>query len=506
MDSRSTNIKRNIIWATVNRVLTLVIQFFNRTVFIYCLGDLYLGLSGLFTSTLNFLALAELGIGSALIFSMYKPLADGDDAEVCALLNLYRRVYRIIGLSMLVIGLVLMMLLPYMIKGEVPPDANVYLLFLVYLLNTVLSYFLYAYKNSILIANQRSDLLSNISTVLVLITNTIQIVILLLFKDFLLYSLVFVLSTIANNLVINYVVNKRYPQFKCAGEVRGDQLADIKRRVFGVFLYRICYVFRDAIDAMFISAFIGLSVLGKYNNYMFVLNTITGFMVMIRTNITASIGNSLATESEDKNYADFQRSQMLYMWISIWLATCLFCLLQPFITLWVGKEYLLGQVELGLFCVYFLCYKLGDICSTYRQAAGLWWQDRFRPIVEAIAKVILNFLVISFLGVAGILANSIVCLLLINSIWASWVLYRYFFKSHRQFDYIWRNLYFLLITILIFILVSYLCNFIPGDGVMPFIYKCIISFTIPHLLLWLALRPLPEFKASVSMLMQVVKA
>ena len=132
--------------------------------------------------------------------------------------------------------------------------------------------------------------------------------------------------------------------------------------------------------------------------------------------MTASIGNSLATESEEKNYADFQRSQMLYMWVSIWFSVCLFCLLQPFIKLWVGAEYLLGPVELALFSIYFLCYKLGDVCSTYRQAAGLWWQDRFRPVVEAVVKVMLNFCLISLFGVAGVLGNSIVCLIFIMGV------------------------------------------------------------------------------------------
>lgn len=505
-DSRSKNAKRNVLWAIVNRLITLLMQFFSRTVFIYYLGELYLGLNSLFASTLNFLALAELGVGGALIFSMYKPLAEGEYKTVCALLNLYRKIYRIIGCVMLFIGLVLMLFIPYLINGDVPNHINVYLVFFIFLINTVLSYFLYAYKSSLLIADQRSDINSNIASILSIFSNLCQILVLCTLKNYYYYCLVTTCFTIANNLIINYVVNKRYPQFKCFGSISKEQLNDIKKRVVGLFIYKVCYVFRDAIDAIFISAFIGLSILGKYNNYMFVINTITGFLLIARTSITASIGNSLAKESEEKNYNDFNKCQLLYMWISIWCTVCLYCLLQPFIKLWIGKHYLLGNIELILFCIFFLTHKLGDICSTYRQAAGLWWQDKHRPIVEALVKTILNLTIIKLWGVAGALGGSIICLLLINSIWASWVLYRYYFKNHKQIEYIKRNIYYLLITFVICIVSGFVCSLLPDDGKLPFIEKCLICLILPNFMLWLLFKLLPEFNSSIVMLRSVIKA
>lgn len=505
-NSRSKNAKRNIIWAIVNKIITLLMQFLGRTAFIYCLGELYLGLNSLFSSTLNFLSLAELGIGSAMVFSMYKPLADKDTTTICALLNLYRKVYRIIGIIMLVIGFVLLLFLPFLIKGQVPDGVNIKFLYIIYLSNTALSYFLYAYKGSVLIADQRSDIKSNISSILVILTNVFQIITLLLFKNYYIYCFIFIVFTIINNLIINHVVNKRYPEFKCVGNLDKEVLNDIKKRVAGLFVYKICYVFRDALDAIFISAFIGLSVLGKYNNYMFILNTITGVLLLIRTSITASIGNSLAIESEQKNYSDFNKCQMLYMWVSIWCTICLFCLLHPFIKLWIGEGYILGDIELFLFCIYFLCYKLGDICSTYRQAAGLWWQDKYRPVVEAVVKTLLNLFIIKWLGVSGALGGSIFCLLFINSIWASWVLYKYCFKSYRQREYILRNLFYLFITIILCIFVGYICSLLPDKGILFFIFRVIICILLPNICLWILFHLLPEFKDGIIMAKRVIKA
>lgn len=505
-DSRSKNAKRNIIWSLANKAVTLLTTFVTRTVFIYTLGELYLGLDSLFASTLSFLTLAELGVGSAMVFSMYKPMAESDAATVCALLNLYRKIYRLIGSFMLLVGAVLIFFIPYLIKGEIPNGINVYILFLINLLNTVLSYFLFAYKGSIITADQRSDIHSNISSILRIVSCILQIIILLLFKDYYLYCSILIIITIASNLITNHIVKKRYPHITCHGKISKELATDIKKRIAGLFVYKICYVFRDALDAVFISAFIGLSVLGKYNNYMFILNSIMGYLLIVRNSITASIGNSIATESEDKNYHDFKKCQLLYMWISIWCMVCLFCLTQPFIKLWIGANYLLGEIELCFFCGFFICRQLGDICSTYRQAIGLWWQDRYRPVAEAVAKTILNLTIIKYFGVVGAFGGSIICLIFINSIWASWVLYRYYFKHYRQWEYIKMNIFYLIVAIIACAAVGFVCHLLPGDGIINFSYRIGVCIIVPNILLWAIFRFLPEFSDSIQMIKDLIKA
>lgn len=304
-NSRIKNAKRNMLWALINKVVTMFLPFATRTAVIYSLGSLYLGLNTLFSSILTILSLAELGFGSAMVFSMYEPLAKGDAASVNALLRLYRKIYRIIGLTVLTIGLAVMPFLQTMISGDVPADVSIYVLYLTYLVNTVLSYFLFAYKESLLTANQRNDVSSNIATVVSVTTNLVQLMALFAYRNYYLYVIVYPAMTAIKNLITNHYVNKMYPQYFCDGVLDKDTLSDIRKRVSGLFIYRICYVFRDTFDSIVLSAFLGLVVLAKYNNYYYIVTTITGFLTIIKNSISAGVGNSIALESEEKNYHDF---------------------------------------------------------------------------------------------------------------------------------------------------------------------------------------------------------
>ena len=164
MESRTLNAKRNMLASLINRIVSMLLPFVTRTIFIYSLGSLYLGLNSIFSSVLSVLSLAELGVGTAMVYSMYKPIANGDAETVCALLNLYRKIYRIIGAVILVLGLAFTPFLPHIIKGAVPADINLYVLYFINLFSTVVSYFLFAYKNSLLTASQRMDVISHIDT------------------------------------------------------------------------------------------------------------------------------------------------------------------------------------------------------------------------------------------------------------------------------------------------------------------------------------------------------
>lgn len=504
-ESRIKNVKRNMIWEFVNRIVSLLLPFISRTILIYTLGALYLGLNSLFGSILTILSLAELGFGSAMVFSMYEPIAKGRTDEVCALLNLYRKIYRYIGLCILGIGIVIMFFLPYIIKGNTPEGINIYVLYFIFLLGTSLSYFLFAYKSSLLIANQRNDINSNIGTVLSILTSIVQILVLITFKDYYLFCVVAPIVTILKNIYINYITIKLYPQYVCQGIISNEKRIDIKKRVAGLFVYKVCYVLRDSIDSITISAFLGLIVLAQFNNYFYIVSTITGLLVIIKTSLSASVGNSMVLESEEKNHKDFMKFQMLYMIISSWCTVCIYCLMQPFILLWVGEEYLLNNKIVLLFALLFYCYKMGDMCAVYRQAAGLWWQDKFRPIVEALTNLTLNILLIQIWGVAGVLLSTIFCLVFINSLWASRVLYRYYFKNYKQREYIVRILFFGCVTLLTMVITNYVCSLLPYQGGIGLMLKLCVCVVIPCPILMCVYALLPEYRISLSFLRSILK-
>ena len=504
-ESRIRNTNRNILGSIVNNMVMLLLPFLVRTAIIYTFGAEYLGLNSLFSAILNMLALAELGFGSAMVFSMYKPIAENNIPEVSALLNLYRKIYRIIGSTILLVGLCLMPFLGSLIKGDPPEGMNIYILYLIFLSRTVLSYFLYAYKSSVLTAAQHQYVMTNISTILSTVSELIKIAVVLIFKNFYLYCLIAVPFAIIYNLIVNYVVNRDYPQYKCKGTLDKAVLTDIKKRVAGLFTYKICYVFRDMFGSVVVSAFIGLAVLGQYNNYMYIYTSVAGFLNLLRTSMQASIGNSIAIESEAKNHDDFRRFHCLYMFIATWFSVCLFALYQPFIKVWIGDSWLLDNLTMASFCLLFFIGNNGDMCMTYRHAAGLWWQDRFRPIVESIVNVTLCFLLVKPLGVLGINLSSIFCMFCINSFWASWVLYRYYFKSYRLWDYVKRLLFYMAVFLVTAALVYFICWLMPLDGVWRLIVNMVICLVVPPLVIYPVYHILPEAKTAFPYIKTILR-
>ena len=255
-NSRSKNVIRNLRSGLINKVLQIIFPFVIRFLIIQILGAEYLGLDSLFTSILQVLNLAELGFSSAITYSMYKPIVENDKKLICALLNLYKKIYRIVGAVVLLIGLIVIPFLKYLIEGSIP-DTNIYVLYGVYLFNTVLSYLLFAYRTSILNAHQRNDIVTNIQFVANFVQYSLQIVALTVFKNYYMFAGIMCLATILNNTLIFIATNRKYPQYVPDGEVSDSQKKDIRKRVFGLMVYKICSTTRNSLDSIFISSMVG---------------------------------------------------------------------------------------------------------------------------------------------------------------------------------------------------------------------------------------------------------
>lgn len=482
-----------------------LLPFATRTVLIYTLGKTYLGLNGLFSSLLQMLSLAELGFGSAVVFSMYKPLAEGDSAAVSALLRLYRRVYRWIGLGILAAGLLLMPMLPWLIHDGVPPGINLYLLYSIHLVNTAISYLLFAYKKSLLAANQRSDIISKLHMVLSLVSGLAQIAALLLFHSFYLYSLVLPCITLLENIGSELAARRLFPQYVCRGEVPAEEVQRIKKNVIGLFAYKVSQVFRNSFDSIVLSAFLGLEAVAKHNNYLYILNTLIVFLQTVTNSSIAGIGNKLVLCSRRENHADMNRFQLLFMWAAAWCTVCLYCLYQPFIELWVGAELLFDDAVMTVFCVYFFTRAMNLVCYAYRQAAGLWWEDRFRPVVEALSNLTLNILLVRRIGVLGVLLSTVLTMIPFNTIWGSYILYSRFFKEENYAGYLARLVYYAAMTFAGCLLTARMCTLLPVmDLWQTLICRAVLCMVVPNLLFLLLLRVLPEFRPAMALLRKLV--
>jgi len=272
------NAKRNMLFGSVNRVVVLLIPFVKRFIILKVLDSQYLGLGSLFHSIIQVLSLSELGFSSAMVYNMYKPAAEGNVAKMNALLNFYRRAYSIIGVVILGVGLCIIPFLPRLIKGTYPEDINLTTLYLIYLVNTAISYFLFAYKSSLLVVHQRDDVNSAINTLLSVGLTGCQIAILLIAKNYYLFSLLMPLFTVANNLLIGWRTKSLFPQYKAEGELEKEDKVVIKKIVAGTFTQHACGVTRNGLDSIYISAFLGLSLTAIYNNYYMILTGIMSFI------------------------------------------------------------------------------------------------------------------------------------------------------------------------------------------------------------------------------------
>lgn len=501
---RKKNTVRNIIWGTVNKIITIIVPFIMRTMIIKILGSEYLGLNSLFTSILQILNLTELGINSAIVFCMYKPIAQNDTKTICALMNLYKKLYRIIGSIILILGLIILPFLRYFINGDIPSDINIYILYLIYLANTVITYMMFAYKSSLLTAFQRNDIVSNINSIIYIIKSVIQIIILFVFKNYYLYIIILPFMTIINNIICAVIAKKMYPEYVCKGKIDNNMKKTLKNKVLGLVIYKICGMTRNSLDSIYISAFLGLHMVAVYNNYYLIMNSIMIFLGVITSSMLSGIGNSVATESIDKNYNDMNKFNFMYMWISGWCAICLLCLYQPFMNIWLGPEYILDFGCVILFAIYFYALQLGAIRAVYADAVGLWWETRYRAILESISNIILNYILGKIWGIYGIILATLISLLLINFIYGSQIIFKYYFKGKKVLEYFKNHFKYFVITFLIAIITFEMCSIINIQGIFGLIIKMIICILLPNICYILVYRKNEYFSYSKNLLMEIL--
>lgn len=490
--SRTFNSVRNIIWAVIYKIIVILLPFVVRSVMIYKLGVEYTGLSSLFTSILTMLSLAELGFSNAMVYCMYEPIHNDDKNTICALLKLYKKIYSIIGSIILTIGLVLIPFLPRLIHDDVPGGISIYGLYLIYLFNTVISYFMFAYKSSLLTAYQRNDLISIIGMISHIGMNGIQIAVLLLTGNFYLYAVILPISTVAMNLSYELLTRKFYPDITCRGEVSSELKGKIKKRVVGIMLYKFSSSTRTSFDSVIISMFLGLAILTQYQNYFTIISAVLGILSIITTSVTASVGDSIVAKDIDSNYSDFKKFVFIYMWVAGWFAICIGCLIQPFMRIWMGEELLLVGTMALLFSAYFYSQTMGDIVFLYRTAAGLWWQDRIRPVVEAVANISLNVVMVKLFGLHGVILATVITLVFINFVWGAHILFKHYFARSMK-EYVFMQMRQAAVVIIAGIVTWLLCNMLP-QGIVMLIVRMAICAVVPNIVFLLFYHRTHAFK------------
>ena len=502
---RTKNATRNIIFGVILKAYQIIVPFLMRTALIYLMGVQYLGLNSLFTSILQVLNLAELGVGSAMIYSMYKPIAEDDNATICALMKLYKTYYRIIGLVIAVIGCALTPFIPKLISGDVPDNLNIYLLYLLNLGATVLSYWLYAYKNCILQAHQRVDIVSKVSLVTSTIQYALQLLVLWLFKDYYLYVIVLLATQALTNITTAMCADRIYPQFKPKGQIATEEKKAINNRIKDLFTSKIGGIIYDSADTIVISSFLGLTALAIYQNYFYILNAITGLITVVFSACTAGIGNSIVVETKEKNYKDLNKFTFIICWGAGFCAVCLLCLYQPFMELWVGKDLMLSSSAVICFVVYFFVRQLNSLFNTYKDASGMWHEDRFRPLVAALTNLALNLILVQFIGLYGILISTVLAIVCVGMPWLLHNLFTVIFEKKYLVGYLKNLLYYCFIILINCTITYFICTKVNAGLITTLVIRGAICVVLPNLIYLFAYYKRIEFTDSLLLVNKMTK-
>ena len=430
--SRLDNAKNGIIAGVINNILNILLPFVSRTIIIYTLGNAYTGLGGLFTSIINVLNISELGFGAAVSYILYKPIAEKDDEKVRAILNFTRKCFRVIGLVILVAGLAVMPFLKHLIKSDVPDGLNIYILFVIYLANVVTSYMTFAYKRLLFSANQRYDVETKIASMVLVCQNILQILILLVLRNYYLYVAAFLVMTLVNNILCHVTTRKMFPQYFCQGEIQREEVKTLKQKIGGSFFAKVGETIYLSVGNIVISAFFGLVVLGKYGNYYYVISSLVMLFAVLHNTLRPIIGNCIVLEGKETNFQRLQTLTHGYMWVAAFCTCCLLTLYQDFITVWVGADGLFPLEIVILLAVYFFVGRLACVPVLFVEAAGLWWESKFFSLISAAVNLVLGIALSSTIGLPGILISSIVSSLAVTLYGYVKVLFKHYFNEKGQ--------------------------------------------------------------------------
>lgn len=497
------NASKTIATGIAARIVIMLLQFIFRTAFIYRLGAEYLGLNSLFGSILNILNLAELGICASIVYCMYKPIAEDNIKEICALMQFFKRCYYVIGAVVLVGGILVMPFLRLLIRSDLPAGVNLYALYLLVLANTVASYYMYSYKICVLNAYQRVDIKNNIAIVLGIIQYTVQIVLIYIIPSYYLYLVTNIIFTLVGNVVTARAVDKQFPYLKAEGNIDCEVRQSIVTKVKGMMVYKISGVLSTSFDSFVISGFLGLTILGKLNNYTFISNSVASILAVFTSSIVAGIGNSLVLKNKEESVKEYLSIAFLYNWLAGWCSICIVCLAQPFITVWAGEDFLLPTGIVVEVAVLFYITQSTSITNVYRDASGIWDEDKLRPIISALSNLICNIILVKNLGVLGVLLSSIVINVIFDYGWSTKILFKTTFQTSSK-KYYAQALSFSGLTGIIGFITYVITNLIDINAFLGLIVKGIVCIIVPNIFYLICLRRFPGYADAEIFMRKVI--
>lgn len=430
--SRTKNSIVNSLTSVITQILTVVMNFVVKVVFTRTISMEYLGVNGLFANIITMLSLADLGIGTAIPYSLYKPLAEEDHKRVNILMHFYAKIYNIIGVVVLVIGLGLIPFLPFLIKGGegVPHLSFIYALFVIH---SASSYF-FVYKRFLIDSDQKGYLTARITFIFSFVLSLVQIAILYFWHNFIFYLLSSIIFVVAQNIYISRKAAKLYPYIKEKPEEKMDpsDVKDITKNVSSLFIYKVGSVVTNGTDNMVISKFLGLIPVGIYSNYVLVTKSLNNIVSQLFTAITSSIGNLVVTTNKKHSRHVFENLVFLNFWFYAFCSIAILVLINPFINLFFGSKFVLSDTIVFALVIDFYLNGMQSTSTSFLNAYGLFYEGRYRPVFMVILNIIVSIILVKPLGITGVLIGTIISRICTICWMDPRIVYKYGFKEEKK--------------------------------------------------------------------------
>lgn len=506
---RTKNSIKNSFIAIVSNIIVMILGFLLQTIFVKILGEEYLGINGLFNNIISMLAIVELGIGPAIVSNLYKPLANNDISKIKALLNYYKKSYNIIGILVIIVGLLIMPFLHYFVNTTInfTNFGGLYFIFFLFVIDASFSYF-FAYKRSLIQADQKNRIINITHLICYAFMIIIQIIILMNLKNYILFLVIKIIFRLLENATLSIIVNKNYPYLKEKNDnLTKEDKDNIFKKIKGLIYHKISSYLVLGTDNIIISKFLGVAVVGMYSNYYLIINSLYSLITQLFSAITASVGNLVASSSKDKCYDTYKKIMFVNFWIYGFSASAIFCMMEPFITIWLGEKFLFATEVLAILVINYYMTGMRSSIGVFKDAVGIFYEDRFIPIIESLINVVASLILVKYLGLFGVfLGTFLSSLIVVFYSLPHYVFKRVFNKSEKEYF----KLYFkyAIITVICTIISKELYNLViimVSSNILKFLIATSISAIIPNIIIILLFRRTSEFVYFKSLLFDKLK-
>lgn len=512
-NSRTKNSALSLVTGIGGQLINEALRFITRTVFIYTLGKMFLGINGLFAEIMTMLSLANLGVGTAIIYRLYKPIAENDEHQVRVLLKFYKKAYQVIGCVILVLGLCLLPFLNVLIKdydrlGSIGLNAEV--VYLLFLGQSVVSYFFFAYRNCVFAADQKQYIVNSVNIITSIVTAVVQIAVLYLWKDFIVYLLVGIVDSIIKNVAVAILTYKQYPSFfkKEPNSLPKSEVKSMFKDCGALLLYRTNGVVQKSTGNFILSAFIGLAVVGVYSNYLIIYGSLRTLTNQLFTALRGSMGNLFASEaSVEEKYKFFEIMNFMTIVVFGTIAVVLSVNMNELMYCWLGDEFIIQQPFPILLGIEVLVMGLALNLNQIRNVTGLFRQMWTRPLFSMVINLAVTLIAVQYIGVFAIPLGYIISVSCTNLVADPIVIHKHGYMNFKPVSYYYIKNIKYLIPLLCSALISwFICNhIITNTSWLSLVCHTMITVSITILVLIVCFHRRMEYKYFISKIKTMIK-